>query len=97
MFIRSNEIWKVPTHRFQDKRDSFEEFWSQVDGFYSPPKRRRDHSSTSEDIETAYKRLYLEILDSLCNAIETRFKNLKEIRFLELLDPSKQDENKKIS
>ena len=76
MFIRSNEIWKVPTHRFQDKRD---------------------HSSTSEDIETAYKRLYFEILDSLCNAIETRFKNLKEIRFLELLDPSKQDEKKKNS
>ncbi len=77
----------------QNKRGDFDEFWSTVDGIYPPTNRRRN--DPIEDIKVSYRKLFYEIMDAICGHIEIRFKSLKNLAFLELLDIKKQEENTK--
>ena len=61
----------------QGKRDRFEEVRSEVNGLYAPPKESRV-ATTTENAETTYKRLYLEILDSLATQLKLVLKIQKK-------------------
>ncbi|CAD0200538.1 unnamed protein product [Chrysodeixis includens] len=62
-------------------RDKFEIYYDAAVHITGPPKRKHN----VDDVKIHYQRIFLEIIDNVNSELRNRYKNLKDLKFIEIL------------
>ena len=62
-------------------REKFEIYYDAAVHITGPPKRKRN----VDDVKIHYRRIFVEIIDNVLSELRNRYKNIKDLKFIELL------------
>jgi hypothetical protein len=72
-----------------EKRNEFDRFWTKATEMSPNPPANRRKRLPNVEVEGSYRRLFFEIVDNLVQQIATRFDDVAQMSFLELIDSKK--------